>query len=183
MADLLFAVVFMGGFLMLYYGISKHRPYLSCTAGLVFGVASLVKPVLFCWPIFSLAIWFLFVRASGRPGKWKHVSVFFLLQLVMLVGWSTRNYVAEDYFTFSIVDSKTAREYLAPQVEEWARAGHAPSADAIKRNAENARMRDRIDSLQNRQTLGDNARRQRSESLAIFQKYPMITVRAYIKNI
>jgi hypothetical protein len=183
LADLLFSVTFMAGFLMLYYGIAKRRHYMSSAAGAVFGIAALIKPILLLWPILSPAIWLLFARGEGCPIKWKNIFIFVLFQVSIIFAWSERNYLVENYFMLSTVGSENLRYYAATRVEEWARAGHSPSSEAIKRNMENLRQRDGLALLANRSTLAANARQQFSESLAIFQNYPLIMIKVYLSNI
>jgi 4-amino-4-deoxy-L-arabinose transferase-like glycosyltransferase len=183
LADLLFAAAFVVSFLLLYHGIAGSRRWLSYGAGVGFGIAALIKPTLLFWPILSALVWFLLAKAAHQQVQWKHVCIFVFLQLTFLVAWSTRNYVVENSFTLSTIGSQNLRHYVAPRVEEWARAGRFPSGKAIKHNREIVRSRDRADLVTKSASPARIAQRQLVESFAIFQKHPWTTMRVYYQNV
>ena len=183
LADLLFAAAFVVSFLLLYYSIAVNRQLLSYGAGVGFGISALIKPIVVFWPILSVLIWFLLAKSAHQPVRWKHVFIFVFLQLTFLVAWSTRNYIVENSFTLSTIGSQNLRYYVAPRVEEWARAGRFPSSDAIKHNREILHSRDSADLAAKSASSAHIAQRQLVESFAIFQRHPWTTIRVYYQNV
>jgi hypothetical protein len=86
-------------------------------------------------------------------------------------------------FTLSTIGSQNLRNYVAPRVEEWARAGHYPSGDAIEHNREILHSRDRADLAAKSASSARAAQRQLVEAFAIFQKNPWTTIWVYYQNV
>ena len=65
MVDLVFAFVFIGGFYLLYTGISRYSFKRIVSSGATFGIGALVKPTLIFYPFYSIAICYSLAKGIG----------------------------------------------------------------------------------------------------------------------
>jgi len=115
-ADLLLAFMFIVGFVMLCYGITREKVFFTIFSGLFFSIGVLTKPILIFWPFFSLIICWCLSKSVKKKLNIKAIAVYAILQILIIVGWSTHNYTKEGLFTLSTISIQTLREYLAVQV-------------------------------------------------------------------
>ena len=177
LADLLLAVLFVGGLWVLSQGATRQGIGWALVPALLFGIAGLVKPVLLFWPVLSAMVWWLFRRAERRRVSWTPFLVLVLVQASFFVAWASCNQVRDNVFTVSEVGLHTARCYWATRVEEWARAGHKPSGETIKRNR--AAVIRRLDES----PPPERIRAYKEESIRIFKTYPTLTITVFLHNI
>ncbi|MBN1491546.1 MAG: hypothetical protein JXA69_16660 [Phycisphaerae bacterium] len=182
LVEALFGVAFLLGFGLLYLGIAADRWRLACTAGVVFGVAALIKPTLLFWPVISPVLWFVLARATDRTVRWKPLLLFVVVQLPIPLAWCTHNYATDGFFALSSVGPQSLRYHIAPRVEEWARAGGMPRADAVIRNRDTAKLRDEAEMAAG-SPAADIIRRQTEESTPILRANPRLTARLWLANI
>ncbi len=186
LVDLVFGLTFVAGFVLLYRGASIGNGGLMFLAGLVFAVAVMIKPTLILWPAASLLVAALVARGSGAGLRWHHAALCILPQIVVIVGWSTRNYVSDRLFTFSTIDTQNVRHFVAPQLQEWNLAGRSPDDEDVKRNQERIDQRDTKDLTLARTTTTIAAkviRRQRTEGLDILQGHRIRMIGLWAHNV
>ena len=175
LVDLFFALCVLGGIAMLYMGTARAwRWYIG--TGLLFALGLLVKPSLLYWPIALIPVAAFLLAGNKRHMHWqaatRRVAVVAIIPLLAAGAWCVRNRVVEHSFTLCSVDAQNLRRFVAPLTEEWARAGHAPTADDIWANHSTVRGRDWEDMAQGRLTSAEVARRQRREAWAILRATP-----------
>ncbi len=88
-------------------------------AGLVAGYAAYIRPVGQLWPYLFFLIPLVLPRQevfSSRTDMLRRVGVTGAVMLVMVLGWSARNYVVHDLFTFGTNGVLTVRSCLVAQV-------------------------------------------------------------------
>ncbi len=106
-------------------GLRKGKWKWFVWAGLLCGVAALIRPAGQFWPYIFLALPFLlplpavFVSRTQLLGR---VAVVGLLALSMTLSWSARNYFVNGVFTFGSVGILTARNCVVAQIDS-ARTG------------------------------------------------------------
>jgi hypothetical protein len=98
-------------------------------------------------------------------------------------GWCARNYAAEGTMTLTAIDAQNLRGYLAPLVEEWAKARHAPSRLRLETNRSNVDKADARALIDGTLSPAQFAHRQRQASWRIFRAHPKALVRAILHNV
>jgi hypothetical protein len=141
MVDLLFAFVFIIGFSLLYFGIAYLKKMSILTAGLVFGICSLIKPTTIIWPFYSILIYYFLSKASKANIKYDILILFVTIQIAIIAGWSLRNYYTERVFTLSTIGTQTLRHYLSVEVIEVDNRENSPSTIINSIKNEQKRLR------------------------------------------
>ena len=184
MVDLLFAVVFMIGFFLLYYGIAHLKQKSILAAGLVFGISSLIKPTTIIWPFYSIIVYYFLSKASKVNIRYDILILFVTVQIAIIGGWSLRNLYTENIFALSTIGTQTLRHYLAVEVVEVGekKNSHRTIINSIKR--EQNRLRRELQSALNTgisiKKLHDS---QFNESLNIFFSNLYLTYICYKNNV
>ena len=70
--------------------------------------------------------------------------VFVVVQILMIAGWSLRNYYGERIFTLSTIGTQTLRHYLAVEVNEVSKRGNSPSTIIKSIRDEQKRLRSEV---------------------------------------
>jgi hypothetical protein len=141
MVDLLFAFVFILGFCLLYFGIAHLRKLPVLAAGMIFGLSSLIKPTTIIWPFYSLLIYYFLSKASKVKIRYDILILFVSIQILIITGWSLRNYSTERIFTLSTIGIQTLRHYLSVEVNELAKGENSPSTIINSIRDEQKRLR------------------------------------------
>ncbi len=177
LADSLLAVLFAVGLLVLLYGAKRRNIIWVLASAVLFGAGGIVKPLLLFWPVLSAVVWWLFRRGEMQRVEWTRIGALFLVQGLFLTGLATCNYVRDTVFTVSEIGPRTVREYWAVRVEEWARAGHKPGIESIKRNQDATRKR-----LDEKPPV-ERIRVYKEESRRIFRSHPVLAAIVFLRNI
>ncbi len=88
-------------------------------AGIIAGYAAYIRPVGQMWPYLFFLIPLLLPRQemfSSRTDMLKRAGVTAAVMLIMVLGWSARNYIVHDQFTFGTNGALTVRSCLVAQV-------------------------------------------------------------------
>jgi hypothetical protein len=185
MSDALFASLFAVVFTTMVYGIVRHSLRWVVFSAIGSGFAILVKPILLFWPVVAVVVSALIVacqnESRNNSRRWLQIDksrytqmlVLFFVPIIFIVSMAGANYKENGTFTVSIIGKLTLREYLAVRTEEWGIAGHLPLQDAIKQNQNILRKRTRIQ---------EQAFPFVPESIAIFKKYPIQTIKAFVMD-
>jgi len=185
MSDALFASLFAVVFTTMVYGIVHHSLRWVVFSAIGSGFAILVKPILLFWPVVAVVVSALIVacqnESRNNSRRWLQIDksrytqmlVLFFVPIIFIISMAGANYKKYGTFTVSIAGKLSLREYLAVRTEEWGIAGHLPSQDAIRQNQNILRKRTRIQ---------EEAYPWVSESIAIFKKYPIQTIKAFVMD-
>jgi hypothetical protein len=146
------------------------------SSALMFGLAGLLKPVLLLWPFASVAVWWLFRKAAGKPVSWIQVLVLIMIPSCFLLGWASCNHARDGVFAVSEKGPQTARIYWAAAVDAWGTSQREPSGQEIRHHQTD--IRQRLQHLPPKQRM----RLYREESLEIFTSYPAIAVVVLLTN-
>jgi hypothetical protein len=188
MSDALFASLFAVLFTALVYGTLRNSLSWIMFSAILSGLALLVRPFLLLWPLVAVIVSALIVKFqdwSRNPLQcWLQTDkshrtqmlVLFFVPVVFMISWAEVNHAENGTFTISIIGDLTLREYLATKAEEWGMAGHRPTFSAVKQNQFN--LRKRLGAL----TIQEQARTFLPESIAIFEKYPTQTIKAFVDD-
>ena len=182
LVDLLLAVCVLGGFGLLYIGLTRRCTWPYLASGAAFGIGLLVKPSLLYWPVAMVPITLLLAKGLDCEIAWRRLAITAILPWVAAGAWSLRNQNVEGGFTFCSVDAQNLRHFLAPLVEETAKTGHLPAAEDVWKNHYAARNRDWDDMASGQRSPMQITARQRAESLAILTHHPFHTMVAIVKN-
>lgn len=182
LVDLLLAICVLGGFGLLYFGMTRHYTWPYIASGAMFAVGLLVKPSLLYWPIAMVPIAMLLAKGLDFEIEWRRLAITAVLPWMAAGAWSLRNRNVEGGFTFCSVDAQNLRHFLAPLVEKTANAGHLPDAEDVWRNHYAVRNRDWDDMASGRLSPMQITTRQRANSLAILMHHPFHTMAAVVKN-
>ena len=182
LVDLLLAICVLGGFCLLYIGLTRRHTGFYIASGVMFAIGLLVKPSLLYWPIALLPIAILLSKGLDCKIAWRKLTIALLLPWLVAGAWSLRNRNVEGGFTFCSVDAQNLRHFLAPLVEETAKVGHLPAPEDIWQNHYAARNRDWDDMVSGKLSPMQITARQRTESLAILTSHPFYTLSAILKN-
>ena len=144
MVDLLFAVVFMIGFFLLYFGIAHLKKMAVLGAGLVFGISSLIKPTTIIWPLYSLIVYYFLSKAHKVNIQYDILILFVTIQIAIIGGWSLRNYYTAGIFSPSTIGTQTLRHYLAVEVDEVGNKENSPSTIISSIRKEQKRLRKEV---------------------------------------
>ena len=174
--DLLLGVLVALGVLLTLVAAREGLSSALLSAGVVFGFAVLVKPILVFWSPVSLVLYWLFAGSRLRLVSRRTILLVVAFQLVPVLGWSARNLVTDGVFTLSTVGPATARTYLMARTEARVAAGRGPTVPEIR--AKQADVRRRFDDA----SLGwrAKARQYRKENLEIFLTHPIATILTYV---
>lgn len=151
-------------------------------AGVALALGLLVKPALSFWWILAPAL-LVFARiATRRPVRPLALGALALPPLLILLGWSARNYVAEDIFLYSTVGMRTVRFYTGVQIEEWNRLGRFPTMEE-----ERKRRRELYDYYGRRverrlMSMPEFRDDIQTETRAILSENPERTLRAFVRS-
>lgn len=137
--DLLFAALFMAGFIVMILAATRPAKMpaagrLGAISGLLFGIAALTKPALTFWPVALVPVWWLCSGAAGRRVRWGGLIACILVQSVFMLGWCARNYAAEGVFTLSAIPAQNLRNMIVPRMEVWRTLGRKPSVAEVGRH-------------------------------------------------
>jgi len=144
MVDLLFAVFFIIGFLMLYYGIAHLKQMSILAAGFVFGLSSLIKPTTIIWPFYSIVVYCFLSKAHKANIKYVILILFVMIQTAIIGGWSLRNYYTERVFSLSTIGTQTLRHYLSVEVSEVGNRKNSTSTINSSIRREQKRLRKEV---------------------------------------
>lgn len=184
MVDLLFAAVFITGFFLLYAGIAHLKKMFILAAGLVFGISSLIKPTTIIWPVYSILIYYLLSKASKVSIKYKILALFVTVQIVLIGGWSLRNYYTERVFALSTIGTQTLRHYLSVEVNEVGKRQNSPSTIINSIRNEQKRLRKELRVALNTGTsIKKLHETQFKESIKILSSNLYLTYICYKRNI
>jgi 4-amino-4-deoxy-L-arabinose transferase-like glycosyltransferase len=184
MVDLLFSFVFIVGYFSLMIGICQQRQIFIIFSGLFFGLGTIVKPTLFFWPLYSILIFYIISRAYRTKIQIIRVTLFLIIQMFFVAGWSARNYVAENIFTLSTIGVQTLDQYLSTQVYAY----RSPDRELIslpyiiKKRQIYLRKKLAKD-LENGVTIKEISNNQRKRSLKIILSDPILSLYCFIENI
>jgi 4-amino-4-deoxy-L-arabinose transferase-like glycosyltransferase len=183
LTEVLFTTLFLGGFLLLWSAVARAQLLSALLAGVLFGLANLVRPSLIAWPVMVLLLCPLLARSSGRSTVWSHVLVIAVLQLAFIAVWCCRNYVAEGTFVFSSVGERNLRYISAPLIEEWGKAGTYPAKADVYANY--SATKERLDAalLKAHMSPAQFAQLCRRESIDIIRRYPHESALTYVHNL
>lgn len=179
MSDLLFAVMFAMGFLLLIYGSTQDHNRWILLSAFIFGLGALIKPILFAWPLVSVVIWALVRRSENKSLTWWPPIILLFVQGFFVVGWSSCNYMRDGVFTLSESGPCTMRYHWAVRVEESARAGHDPTVEAITKNRDTVYKRLHDSHV----TPSRRVKACWDESFRIFRSYPTYALLTYFRDI
>ncbi len=183
-ADLLFAVGFIIGFFLLYIGIAHLKKMSILAASLVFGISSLIKPITIIWPFYSIIVYYFLSKASKVNIKYDILILFVTVQIVIIGGWSLRNYYTESVFSLSTIGTQTLRHYLSVEVIEVGKKENSSRTIINSIKKEQKRLRREVQSALNAGTsikkLHDT---QFKESLNIFFSNLYLTYICYKNNV
>ena len=149
MVDLLFAVVFIIGFFLLYFGIAHLKQMSILAAGLVFGISSLIKPTTVIWPFYSIIVYYFLSKASKVNIKYDILILFVTVQIAIIGGWCLRNYFTERVFSLSTIGTQTLRHYLSVEVFEVGKKKNSQRTIINSIKKEQKRLRREIQSALN----------------------------------
>ena len=184
MADLLFAVVFIIGFFLLYYGILYLKKMTIIVAGLVFGLSSLIKPTTIIWPFYSIAVYYFLSKANKLNVKLDILLLFVAVQVAIIGGWSLRNYYTARIFSLSTIGVQTLRHYLAVEVNEVAKRENSPPTIVDSIRNEQKRLRKQVQfALNTGTTISQLHEIQFNESLNILFSNLYLAYICYKRNI
>lgn len=184
MVDLVFAFVFIGGFYLLYTGISRYSFKRIVSSGATFGIGALFKPTLIFWPFYSIAICYSLAKGIGINLHRKIILIFVIVQLVIMGGWCLRNFLLEGVFTLSTTGAHALRLYLAVEVEEVSR--NTSTSKTIVKSIRNNRkkVQQQIDMTLNTGTsFAELQRTQLKETFGILLAHPYNTYLCLARNI
>lgn len=184
MADQLFATLFAASIVAaaLAAGASpRASARWLWTAGVICGLATLVKPAGLYWAfVLPVLVWIL-SQAAATKVQWRHLVIAVVIGLSLPALWAIRNYRVAGVFAVSTVDAQNLRYYLAPQTQEWAAAGEVPSKGKLRRNRDRAMGRDIDDA--GKLSPAQIVKRQWAQSFEIFHAHPHETMKAYGANL
>jgi hypothetical protein len=184
MVDLLFAVTFIFGFFLFYIGITNSKQMSIITAGLIFGICSLIKPTTVIWPIYSVIVYYFLAKANQVKIRYKTLICFVLIQIVLIGGWSLRNYHTERIFSLSTIGTQSLRHYLAVAVNEVSKKENSPETIISSIRREQKRLRDEVKfSFNQGVSIKKLHETQFDESLSILFSDLSITYICFIRNV
>jgi hypothetical protein len=188
LSDALFASLFAVVFTAMVYGTLHQSLRWIFVSAIISGFAILVRPILLFWPVVAVTISTLIATFQNGSqtglGCWlktdksrcTQMLVLFLVPTIFIILMSGANYAKNGIFTVSIIGNRALREYLAIRSEEWGIAGHLPLSDAVRRNRNVVRKRYET------MTPEERAHAFLPESIAIFKKYPLQTIKAFFED-
>jgi hypothetical protein len=147
-------------------------------AGAVAGYAAYIRPVGQMWPYLFFLIPLLLPRQTMFNSRWdmlKRSWVTAAVMLVMVLGWSARNYVAHDQFTFGTNGILTVRSCLVAQVT----AEHTEGMDVVKYR----QIWEEEDGDRDLERFEGAAAKARERVIRAFEKYPGAMFSAYFRNV
>ena len=181
LVDVLFSAVFLAGFASFWAGVRGQKRGWLMAAALLFVLAVLIKPTLLFWPFCVPVIWIVLARGYRQPIRVSWMAIFILIQVIGMGAWCARNYITEGTLSFCAIDGRNLRMWIAPTVRVWARHQKYPNLSAKMLNRHLASEHER-DLLAQGLPPASVAQRMRLEALAIFRRYPMLTLRVYFDD-
>lgn len=198
--DLLFSFVFALGFLFLYLSSYKNKITCYIIAGVIFGIAGLIKPILIFWPFVSIIILALLLSYNKQKYEIIHISVIFLIQVFIFSIWCARNYYNYDIFSLSIIGEINLRRYLANQTDEMGKLVNSYNRNnsgefdkskfekLLKENINDHRSTILTEYVKSHLTKDNKSyallrKKLVDDSLSIMKKNPFIALSAYLGNI
>ncbi len=178
MADLVLAAVFGTGLLLLVRGAKTHDPRWLLSAGALFALGILVKPILLPWAPFGVLAGWLLARAPPHAWSLRSLLAFVTIQWIPAGLWAACNYARDGVATVSSVGTITARVYLAAQTDAWAQARGRPDDALLRRIMHTAEAR--LDSLP---TAAEQLRWALTTTSTILWAHPRQAVHAYLDNV
>ncbi|NNE07675.1 MAG: phospholipid carrier-dependent glycosyltransferase, partial [Gemmatimonadetes bacterium] len=131
--DSIFATIVTLATWLLVRAWRKGTANAALLAGIALAVGLLVKPALSFWWILAPGLLVFARLVTRRPVRPVALAALALPPLLILLGWSARNHVAEDVFVYSTVGMRTVRFYTGVQIEEWNRLGRFPTLEEERR--------------------------------------------------
>jgi hypothetical protein len=185
LAEILFTIVFIAGFLYTYRAAAMQSLRAALLAGVLFAAAQLIKPSLLLWPIAGIVPWLFIAAAHHTKVRWSHVAACSAIQLACALAWGVRNFAVDGLFTYSAVNARNLRMLVVPMIEEWTEAGHKPQ---MKDYFENYRIvGDRFNRFvrdaDTSAAAADAVRMQMQESKAVIRAHPGVALRVYLFNL
>jgi 4-amino-4-deoxy-L-arabinose transferase-like glycosyltransferase len=177
LADLLVAALFVASLVLIAVGARRDELRWVLLAGVVTGLAGLVKPVLGLWPGASVAVWWLLRRSAGKALDLRAAAALVAVPLLMFSAWASRNQLREGVFALSEIGPRTVRLYWAVVTEAVGRSRGVPLTAAI--HDEQSAIRARLSTLDGRSRM----RVYRTESLEILRKDPGTALAVFMLNI
>lgn len=107
----------------------KGTAWSAVLTGLALALGLLMKPALSFWWILAPLLLVFAWLATRRPIRPLALLALALPLLLLLLGWSARNHLAEDVFLYSTVGIRTVRLYTGVQIEEWNRLDRFPTIE------------------------------------------------------
>ena len=147
-------------------------------AGLVAGYAAYIRPVGQMWPYLFFLIPLILPRQEKFNSRWdmlKKAWITAAVMLVMVMGWSARNYIVHDQFTFGTNGILTVRSCLVAQVT----AEHTEGMDVVKYRD----IWEEEDGDRNLERYEGAASRAKARVMQAIEKYPGAIFRAYFRNV
>jgi hypothetical protein len=187
MSDALFSVFFSITFTVLVYGSRYRSMTLIVISSFIAGTATLIKPILILWPIFSVILYVSFQTVSRikecylEPKSfccknWKAIIVLITIPMIMMTLWANVNHKYNKMFVVSTIGPKTIRLYLLTKVEVWEEYGHHPTYMQIKEKQNY--LRNYYATLSTEKRMEEI----RIENIEIAKKFPLRTAYFWLNN-
>ena len=180
MNDLFMAFIVALGVNLLFWGTIRESASWLITAGALFGVGFLVKPILMLWPLCMIALHYAICVAEGKSPRWKALAVAMAIQFLILGIWCTRNYVYEKVFSPSSNVNFAIHDYLRPRVEEWVKAGRLPATQAVLRNRDETRVK--LEQDMAGRPLVERLNLMKTRSMEVLRAHPWVTLQVLFQD-
>ena len=180
MNDLFMGFIVAAGVYLIYLGTIREKASWIIIAGALFGVGSLVKPVLMLWLVIMAAIHYLICVGEGKHPNWKALGMAVAIHSLILGLWCTRNYLYERVFSPSSNINFVMHDFLRPRVEEWVKAGSLPSNQSVRRN-----RKEKLTKFEEQTAGRSNAERldvMKTSSMEVLRAHPWVTMQVIFQD-
>lgn len=183
LTDILFSTFFAVGLFAFFVGIFFPSPRLIVGSGLIFGIGSLIKPVLLFWPILAIFSFYFFKKTAKKQIKWKYIFFHIAFQSLFLLGWGTHNYLKEGVFTTSPELQDTLRNYYSSEVLVLSKS-QGPVAISSETLEVRKKSFQRFDEMiKGGVPFSTIIKIQTDESIAILRSDLLLTIKVYFHNL
>lgn len=177
LTETLFTFLLVAGLWLLVRYWNSHSLRWALASGLVLALATLTRPINQFLPIALLPLCVLALRHLPWRQWATGVLLFVLVSLVLPYGWAYRNYQEAGIFTLSTIGDTNLAYYRARAV--------LAEAEGISQDEAWDKIQGHIETTAAAQKLGPSeiVTLQREEAVAIFRRYPMLTLSMFVKGV
>ena len=182
MPELLFTFVFMGG--VLCYGFNNPNKKLSriFVAGVSIGLSVYIRPISMYFFVLLMIFEILRTYKTGKKIFFLHAVLFWMAFTITVLPWCIRNHIQCHYFGMSTVGPCDLYFYKAAAVEAGALGNDYYTYRKAMENKENLFFEQKARDAEKGDT-GKCMSFYTRESLKVFMKYPLMTLKIGIQGL